>query len=128
MQFSAAIAARTSCDKYSLVLGNLYFASDFYRDDAGDTVSSQEELVLLKLLNKSISTYYVLTSFTQQLTHMCDRGADTNKIPGRQLPFYSKFHHAEPPRVCFPAATVRRGAHVYISLTGQLVILKHWQM
>lgn len=105
---------------------NFYFASAAYNDEAGDKITSQEQLILLKLLNNSLSTYYVLTSFTQQPTCRCNRGVDTNKIPRQQLQIYSKLNHTKPPRVCFPAATVRRrewGRSVLVHLTGQLCML-----
>jgi len=70
MQFSAAIAVPTSCDKYHLVFGNFSFASASYSYDDADTVTYQEQLILLNLLNKSISTYCALTSFTQKPTHV----------------------------------------------------------
>lgn len=46
MQFSTAISLHTSCDKDYLILGNFYFASASYSDDAGDRVTSQEQLIL----------------------------------------------------------------------------------
>lgn len=133
MQFSAAIAVHTSSDKSCLVLGNFYFASPSYSDDAGDPVTSQEQLIVLKLLNKSVFTCYVLTSFTQEPTHTCDRGADTNKIRGRQLPFHSKFNHTKPPKGLFPCSHSKEEgtgdtACVYIPLTGQLCMLNHLQL
>lgn len=62
--------------------------------------------ILLKLLNKIASTYPMLTSFNEEPTYMCARGADPDKIPGQQLSFYCKFNHAKLLRICFPAATV----------------------
>lgn len=49
MQFSAAIAMHTSCDKYSLEFGNFLHASASYSEDAQDTATSQEQLTLLVL-------------------------------------------------------------------------------
>lgn len=104
MQFSATIAVHTSWDKYCLELGN------FYLPQPPKVMMLETQLllrnILLKLLNKITSTYPMLTSFNEEPTYMCTRGADPDKIPGQQLPFYCKFNHAKLLRICLPAATV----------------------